>query len=97
MAYTTSQIDAALDDISAKLARIRRALSQSKAYFGKASAEVDAISADYPNLVTEIDALAGTDAWETQVKARKDRLVAEFNATKTAASDGETALQGIDV
>ena len=30
------------------------------------------------DLLDAIDALTGADAWETQIKARKDRLVVEY-------------------
>jgi len=95
MASTTSQIKAGLDDISARIVGERGRLSQAKAGITTAKTVLAGMVAQHAALVADIDGLTGSDPFVLLAKDEKDKLVAEFQALKTVATNAETAVAGI--
>jgi hypothetical protein len=95
MASTFSQIKSGLDAISARIVADRSRAVQAKAILDDVKADLSAMGTDYATLVSDIDAaLTATpnDVALQNAKAEKDRLLAEFTALKTIATNASAAI-----
>jgi hypothetical protein len=95
MASTFSQIKTGLDTISARIAADRAKALTAKATLTDVVADLNQLGTDNTQLVSDIDAaLTATpnDVALQNAKAEKDRLVAEFNALKTVATNAANAI-----
>lgn len=85
MPLTPTAIDRQLDDVAGRIDDQRKVLAKVIQNAGAASASLGEIPTDYAALIADIQALPGSDEWETAVKARLSRYTTEFQALKTVA------------
>lgn len=95
MALTTSEINAGLDDVSQRVAAERVRLKQAKVSITSAKTTLTAMATQYATLVSDINALPADEAFADYAKDLKNKLVAEFQALKSVATDAETAVANI--
>lgn len=98
MATTYSSATSALDEIRIRIQANRSKLLQAQALAASAESDLIAMQTAYGQIVTDIDtasANAPNDVAYTNLKADKDKLVAEFNTLKTGATNMKTATTGV--
>ena len=98
MAYTYAQLETLSDRVVSELARNQDQLEAAINQFAAIEASLTAMGTTYSTWVTEINALATANPSDDAVlalKAKKDRLVAEFNTSQTRATALKTAVDGI--
>jgi len=79
---TTSEVKAALDDISQSIKTERQAFASAKARIQTASGNLGLIPTTFAGVIAEIDGYVPTGAFETLAKDEKARLATEFVALK---------------
>lgn len=95
MASTFSQIKTGLDAISSRIVANRAKVHSVRANLVDVSADLTQMGTDYGTFVTDVDAaLAASpnDVALQNAKAEKDRLVAEFLALQTVATNATNAI-----
>ena len=80
---TTSQVKAALDDISQSIKTERQAFASAKARILAASSNLAAIPTVVSDVIATIDGYAPTGAFETLAKDERAKLGTEFTALKS--------------
>ena len=98
MAMTYTQLSSISARVRQQLAQNQDQIDASKAAFAQVSASLTGMESTYGTWATEVDTIATanpSDAAITALKADKDRMVAEFNSTKTRANSLTTAVTGI--
>ena len=98
MAVTFSQASVVLDEIAARIQQNSKRLTGASSTITQAEADLTAMVSNYTAVVEAIDAAvasAPTDTAYVNLKAAKDKLVAEFQALKAVATDMKTALAGV--
>lgn len=98
MASTYTERKKALDEIAERSTQNAKRLTQAKSTIDAALADLTAMQTAYSQIVTDInsDATANpSDQAYQNMKLEKDKLVADFLATKTKANAQKTALEGI--
>lgn len=100
MAYNYTQLEEIRDRVKNDVAAVQNRLDTAKASFTAIVAACDAIAAQYGGaggFVSQVNALATAnpdDAAVQALKASVDRMVSDFQATKTAAQAADTAVNG---
>lgn len=95
MASTFSQIKSGLDAISSRIVENRKRVLAARDALVDVSANLTQMGTDYGTFVGDVDAaLAASpnDVALQNAKAEKDRLVSEFNALKTIATNATNAI-----
>lgn len=98
MATTYGDRKVALDEIAGRIQTNRKRLQQARQLVAAAESDLSAMTTAYSEIVTDIDSDAtanpGDEAHQLQ-KNEKDKLVAEFNALETKATDTKNAIDGV--
>lgn len=92
---TYSEKSVALDEITTKIHNAKKQLDNAQAAITAAETALAAMPTVYGTIIGDIDSFAtdnNADAAALAMKARKDHLVAEFQALKTRATGMKTAL-----
>lgn len=100
MATSFSTAKTSLDQIADRIQSNRRKLQQAQAWAAEAEADLTAMPAAYGTVIADIDAAvvaAPGDTALVNLKAEKDKLVAEFNALKPAATSMKNATAAVAV
>jgi hypothetical protein len=95
---TFADVDAALVDVSARIAKSNRAVASAITSFSSQVTALDAIANDYSGIVTVAQGLLDTDPTdEALINMRKkiDLLLADRATAKTRAQALEAAVSGI--
>lgn len=95
MASTFSQIKSGLDRISDRIAADRGKALAAKQSLNDVVADLNQLQTDNTQLIADIDAAltaSPNDVALQNAKAEKDRLVSEFTALKTVATNGANAI-----
>ena len=79
---TTSEVKAALDDISQSIKTERQAFASAKARIQTASGNLGLIPTTFADVIAEINGYTPTGAFETLAKDEKAKLQTEFLALK---------------
>jgi uncharacterized protein involved in exopolysaccharide biosynthesis len=79
---TYTEVKRSLDDIAQIINTERQSFASAKARIQTGSANLNAITTQYADVITTIDAYTGTDAAETLAQAEKAKLAAEFTELK---------------
>lgn len=99
MAFNFTKTINALDQIAERIIRARNRLDSAKVAFSLGSTDLANIPSDFSTVVTELNAEAtakpGDDAIQ-DLKAVKDKMVADYQALKADADSAVTALSGFD-
>jgi len=98
MAVTYSQADVALTEIASGINQNSNGLVSAKQQISSAVSNLAAMPTRYAEVLAAIDAAAAampTDTAYKNMKARKDKLVADFTALKATAQAMLDALTGI--
>lgn len=98
MAMTYTQLSEISDRVRRELAGNQNNVEAAKSQFAAVSASLTAMQSAYTTWAQEVNALATanpSDAAVLALKADKDRMVAEFAATKTRADALTAAVNGI--
>lgn len=95
MASTTSQIKAGPNEIATRIAHERSRLAQAKSLITATEVALAGMPAQYGSLIADIDALAGSAPFVLLSKDEKAKLVAEFQALKTQATNAKNAVAEI--
>lgn len=98
MAMTYTQLSNIAERVRQELARNQDQIEASKAAFSQVSASLTNMGTTYSAWASEVNALAVANPGDPAVaslKAHKDRMVAEFNITKTRADALTSAIDGI--
>lgn len=98
MAFTYSEITTALDEIRARIASNRSRLASARATVLQAETDLTAMNAAYSQYVTDLNTMVTAnpdDAAVQAAKADKDRLVSDFQALKTKATNIKNAIDGV--
>lgn len=96
MTYT--QLTDVADRVRRELATHQNNLEAAKAAFASVSSGLTSMGTSYGTWASEVNALATAnpnDAAVQALKADKDRMVTEFNSTKTRADALTSAVNGI--
>lgn len=97
MASTYSQIKTSLDEIAQRIKANRNRLTQAGAAITTAESDLNAMTADYSTIITDLNTAATNnpnDAAIKSAKAEADLLVAEFAALKSTATAKKNAFNG---
>ena len=93
-----SERKVALDEIAVRIRANAKRLTQARQTVATAEADLTAMTTDYAGIVADInaDALANPndEAFQLQ-KVEKDKLVAEFQALMTKATNVKDAIDGV--
>lgn len=98
MAFTYAQLRTISQRVLSELARNQDGLDAAVAQFASIEASLNQMGTTYATWATEVNALASANPADQAVialKADKDRLVAEFNASKARATALKAAVEGI--
>jgi hypothetical protein len=95
LASTTSQIKAGLKDVADRIVAERNRLLQAKSGITTAKTTLANMGTQYSTLMADIAALSGTDPFTLLVKDERAKLIAEFQALQTVATNAETAVASI--
>lgn len=98
MAYTYAQLRTISQRVLTELARNQDGLDAAASQFTSIEASLNQMGVTYSAWASQVDALATAspnDEAVTALKADKDRLVSEFNASKTRATALKTAVDGV--
>lgn len=98
MAMTYAQLQDVKTRIVRELAAQQTQLSSAKGVFAQISSTLSAMQTTYTEWATEVNALAASQPNNDAVKALKaelDKLVAEFQSTKTSADAYQAAVDGV--
>lgn len=98
MAMTYTQLSDVSDRVRRELATHQNNLEAAKNSFAQVSSGLTTMQSAYTAWAQEVNALVAanpSDAAVLALKADKDRMVAEFAATKTRADSLTTAVNGI--
>lgn len=97
MASTFSQIKTALDEIAQRINNNRNRLNQAGAAITTAESDLDAMTATYSTIISDLTTAATNNPNDAAIKAAKaeaDLLVAEFAALKSTATAKKNAFNG---
>ncbi len=92
---TSSQVKAALDNISQAIATERQAMANCKARITASKQLLAALPTTYAEVVATINAYVPNGAFESLAKDELAKMAAEFTALKNAATTAETGLASI--
>jgi hypothetical protein len=98
MATTFSERKVALDEIAARIRTDAKRMTNARAQVAEAEADLTTMQTAYTALVADINADAAAfpaDAVFAAMKGEKDKLVAEFQALKTKATNTKNAMDGV--
>jgi hypothetical protein len=98
MDYTYAQLRVISQRVLQELARNQDALDAAVAQFATVESSLTQMGTAYSEWATQVNALATANPSDDALlalKADKDRMVAEFNASKTRATSLKTAVDGI--
>jgi hypothetical protein len=93
---TKSQVKSGMQAVSDRIVQNRQRLVSAKAQVTLALNELNAIPADFADLITTIDGYAPTGEFEALAQDEKAALTSEFQALKTKATTAQTDLAAID-
>ena len=96
--YTYAQLRVISQRVLQQLAQNQDQLDSAVAQFASVEAALTAMGTSYSEWATQVNDLATANPNDEAVvalKADKDRMVAEFNASKTRATALKTAVDGI--
>lgn len=82
---TTSQVEAGLDEIAARINAQRAVMTKAKSNAAGASDALDAIAADFGDVISTVQGYGTENAYEAATKAKFERMVAEFGTLKGVA------------
>jgi len=98
MATTFSSAKVALDEIANRIQSNRQRLAQCQSLASQAESDLTTLGTQYAGVVTDINSAAQaapSDVALANLKAESDKLVSEYNALKSKATDFKTATSGI--
>lgn len=98
MAYTYAQLRTISQRVLTDLARNQDNLDAGKALFASVETSLTQMGSQYADWATQVDALATANPADEAVlslKADKDRMVSEFNASKTRATNLKNAVAAL--
>lgn len=91
--FTTARV--ALNEIAQRSHQNKQRLQTAKTTIAQADADLAAMQTAYSQIVADIDTASDADPLDTALKnlrAEKDKLVADFQALKTEAANLKTAV-----
>jgi hypothetical protein len=89
---TFTEAKFALDAIAKRTTSNMSQVKQARDILAGVVTNLEAMQTEYTAIVADINAADGADAAWAALKAEKDKLVADFNAVKTAAQAKLTAI-----
>lgn len=95
MAYTYAQLRTISQRVLTELARNQDQLDSAKAQFSAVETSLNQMGTQYAEWATQVDALASANPNDEAVKALKadkDRMVSEFNGSRTRAAALKNAV-----
>lgn len=100
MAITASKAKSALDQISDRIRENVRRMQQAQSLIATADSDLAAMATEFGPTITAINAAAAAapgDVFWSNVKAEKDKLVADFQAKRATSSAMKSAAEAITI